>query len=74
MGRNQARPDAGVLCLADLAQRLGRPLRLDDFPRMPACTTTPRLTVSPIWAAERDPRITRIGRFVRCTRIDELPS
>jgi hypothetical protein len=27
----------------------------------------------PIWAAERDPRITRIGRFVRCTRIDELP-
>jgi lipopolysaccharide/colanic/teichoic acid biosynthesis glycosyltransferase len=27
----------------------------------------------PIWAAERDPRITRIGRFLRCTRIDELP-
>ncbi|HWX30640.1 MAG TPA: sugar transferase [Steroidobacteraceae bacterium] len=27
----------------------------------------------PIWAAERDPRIMRIGRFVRCTRIDELP-
>ena len=27
----------------------------------------------PIWAAERDPRITRIGRFVPCTRTDELP-
>jgi hypothetical protein len=24
--------DGGVLCLADLARRLGRPLRLDDFP------------------------------------------
>ena len=27
----------------------------------------------PVWAAERDLRITRVGRFIRCTRIDELP-
>ena len=26
-----------------------------------------------VWAAERDPRITRAGRFMRLTRIDELP-
>jgi sugar transferase (PEP-CTERM system associated) len=26
-----------------------------------------------VWAAERDPRITRIGTFLRRTRIDELP-
>jgi sugar transferase (PEP-CTERM system associated) len=26
-----------------------------------------------IWAAEADPRITRIGRFLRMTRIDEIP-
>lgn len=26
-----------------------------------------------IWAAERDPRVTRVGRFIRKVRIDELP-
>ncbi len=26
-----------------------------------------------VWAAENDPRITRVGRFIRQTRIDELP-
>lgn len=26
-----------------------------------------------IWAAERDPRITRVGQFLRKTRIDEIP-
>jgi sugar transferase (PEP-CTERM system associated) len=27
----------------------------------------------PKWAQERDPRITRVGRFLRKTRIDEIP-
>ncbi len=26
-----------------------------------------------IWAAPNDPRVTRVGRFIRATRIDELP-
>ncbi len=26
-----------------------------------------------VWAGENDPRITRVGRFLRATRIDELP-
>jgi len=27
----------------------------------------------PVWAAIADARITRVGRLIRCTRIDELP-
>jgi exopolysaccharide biosynthesis polyprenyl glycosylphosphotransferase len=27
----------------------------------------------PAWAVQRDPRVTRVGRFIRRTRIDELP-
>jgi sugar transferase (PEP-CTERM system associated) len=26
-----------------------------------------------VWAAENDPRVTRIGRFLRLTRLDEMP-
>ena len=29
--------------------------------------------LGPVWAAQRDPRVTRIGAFIRLTRIDELP-
>jgi lipopolysaccharide/colanic/teichoic acid biosynthesis glycosyltransferase len=28
---------------------------------------------SPLWAQRNDPRITRVGSFIRATRIDELP-
>src|SRR5882672_6319450 len=27
----------------------------------------------PVWAAVRDDRVTRVGGFMRCARIDELP-
>lgn len=27
----------------------------------------------PVWASERDPRVTRVGRILRLSRIDELP-
>ena len=26
-----------------------------------------------VWASKNDPRVTRVGRFIRKTRIDELP-
>jgi lipopolysaccharide/colanic/teichoic acid biosynthesis glycosyltransferase len=28
---------------------------------------------NPVWAQQNDPRVTRVGRFIRATRIDELP-
>jgi lipopolysaccharide/colanic/teichoic acid biosynthesis glycosyltransferase len=28
---------------------------------------------SPVWAAKNDPRVTRIGAFIRKVRIDEIP-
>jgi len=28
---------------------------------------------SPIWATDKDPRVTRVGRVIRLTRLDELP-
>ena len=28
---------------------------------------------TPIWAKDRDDRVTRVGRFIRTTRLDELP-
>jgi len=30
-------------------------------------------TVGPVWAAPEDPRITKIGKILRKTRMDELP-
>jgi sugar transferase (PEP-CTERM system associated) len=30
-------------------------------------------TGTPIWAREKDDRVTRVGRFIRLTRLDELP-
>jgi exopolysaccharide biosynthesis polyprenyl glycosylphosphotransferase len=30
-------------------------------------------TRGPVWAARSDPRVTRVGAFIRLTRIDELP-
>jgi len=29
--------------------------------------------LGPVWAAENDPRVTKIGRFMRDTRLDEIP-
>ena len=30
-------------------------------------------TLGPVWAQKNDPRITRVGNFIRKTRIDEIP-
>lgn len=47
-----------------------RPFRCLKFRTM--CEDAERLT-GPVWAADNDPRVTRIGRFLRKSRMDELP-
>jgi len=49
----------------------GRPFQVLKFRTMRADAEA---TTGPVWAsAEDDPRITRLGRFLRKTRLDELP-
>ena len=50
--------------------RGGRPFTLYKFRSM---ATDAERGGSPVWATRRDPRVTRIGRFIRLTRIDEIP-
>jgi sugar transferase (PEP-CTERM system associated) len=47
----------------------GRPFTLCKFRSMRADAEQG----TPIWAAERDERVTRVGRIIRTTRLDELP-
>jgi exopolysaccharide biosynthesis polyprenyl glycosylphosphotransferase len=54
-------------------QRIGqsdKPFMLFKFRSM---TVDAEAGGRPRWAETRDPRVTRIGRFIRATRIDELP-
>ena len=47
----------------------GRPFTLLKFRSMRLDAEA----AGPCWAAERDPRVTRLGRWLRRTRLDELP-
>ena len=54
-------------------QRIGRfdkPFTLFKFRSM---TVDAEAGGNPRWAQQQDPRVTRVGRFIRATRIDELP-
>lgn len=48
----------------------GRPFTIYKFRTM---VVDAEQGTPPLWAKERDPRITRLGRFLRKTRIDEVP-
>lgn len=50
--------------------RLGKPFKLYKFRSMAADAEAGG---DPRWARKNDSRITRVGRFIRATRIDELP-
>jgi lipopolysaccharide/colanic/teichoic acid biosynthesis glycosyltransferase len=48
----------------------GRPFRVYKFRSM---VDNAEKRSGPIWASKNDPRITRVGSFLRKTRLDELP-
>lgn len=50
--------------------RQGRPFRVYKFRSM---VQNAEAQGSPRWASQKDPRITRVGKLIRLTRIDELP-
>ena len=50
--------------------RLGKPFTVLKFRSM---TLDAEAEGTPRWAQKQDPRVTRVGRFIRNTRIDELP-
>lgn len=47
----------------------GRPFPMLKFRSM----RTDAEARGPVWASQRDPRVTRVGAFIRLARIDELP-
>jgi sugar transferase (PEP-CTERM system associated) len=48
----------------------GRVFRIRKFRSMRADAEA---ATGPIWSTANDPRVTRVGRFIRMTRLDELP-
>ncbi|MEX1026225.1 MAG: TIGR03013 family XrtA/PEP-CTERM system glycosyltransferase, partial [Planctomycetota bacterium] len=59
-----------VLFRQERTGRMGRPFTLLKFRSMRE--DAEKLT-GPVWAQENDPRVTRVGRFLRKSRLDELP-
>ena len=59
-----------ALFMQDRVGRDGRNFTLYKFRSMRADAEEES---GPVWASEEDPRITRVGSFIRKTRVDELP-
>jgi lipopolysaccharide/colanic/teichoic acid biosynthesis glycosyltransferase len=49
---------------------LGKPFQVIKFRTM---AQNAEKKTGPVWATKNDPRVTRLGRFMRKTRIDEIP-
>ena len=52
------------------AGKSGRPFKIVKFRTM---IMNAEQTTGPIWATDDDPRVTRVGRFLRRFRLDEIP-
>lgn len=81
IGVNRRRRDRRYCQRVDTAfDRRGRERRREDLHGRPFNIVKFRTMVhdaekltGPVWASKNDPRITRIGRILRKTRIDEIP-
>jgi lipopolysaccharide/colanic/teichoic acid biosynthesis glycosyltransferase len=59
-----------VLFKQERSGRFGKPFVLMKFRSM---RTDAEASTGPVWAQTNDPRVTRVGRFIRKARFDELP-
>jgi lipopolysaccharide/colanic/teichoic acid biosynthesis glycosyltransferase len=76
-------PLFGAIALAVLAERrgpvfytqerLGRGGRRFRIIKFRSMVADAERETGPVWASARDPRVTRVGRFLRATHLDELP-
>ncbi len=54
-------------------ERVGENGRVFTVYKFRSMRTDAERTGQPVWARDKDDRITRVGRFIRATRLDELP-
>jgi lipopolysaccharide/colanic/teichoic acid biosynthesis glycosyltransferase len=54
-------------------QRVGLNGKLFDVLKFRSMRVDAEQASGPVWAAEEDPRVTRVGRYLRKLRFDELP-
>jgi sugar transferase (PEP-CTERM system associated) len=53
--------------------RVGEKNRVFDVIKFRSMRADAEDKTGPVWATDRDDRVTRVGRFIRKTRIDEIP-
>lgn len=54
-------------------ERIGRHRRMFKCLKFRSMVPSAEAETGHMWATERDPRVTSVGRFLRCTACDELP-
>lgn len=54
-------------------ERVGKDGKSFDILKFRSMRTDAESMSGPVWAQEKDPRITRVGRLIRKVRLDELP-
>ena len=54
-------------------ERVGKGGKIFRVYRLRAMVDQAENSTCPVWASPRDPRVTRVGRWLRKLRIDEIP-